>query len=139
MSRKLQWSAVGLAVLITAAAGTGAVADDAPMPAPATTAQEINPSADQAQALLKTLEGFAVQEVENFAPKAGAKIPDEVKTTPMPAASAATLPAAKDQHIVKTDDNTVVIVDPFTREIVSVITALEGATQQNTSAPDAGK
>jgi hypothetical protein len=138
MSRKLRWSAVGLAVLITVAAGTGAVADDAPMP-PATTAQGINPSADQAQALLKTLESFAVQEVQNFAPKAGAKIPDEVKTTPMPAAAAATLPAAKDQHIVKTNDNTVVIVDPFTREIVSVITALEGATQQNTSAPDASK
>lgn len=144
MREKLQWSAVALAVLFTVALGAAATAQDAtPSTTPPASAQgKIDPSAEQAAAFLKSLENMAVQVVQGLQqPSVGSKVPPDVKTTPMPAAAAATLPEAKDHHVVKSDDNTALVVDPLTREIVSVIEAFEGPVQQNTSgsASDAGK
>jgi hypothetical protein len=138
MRKKLQCGAAALAVLFTVALGAEAAAQDTTT-APAATAQDkINPSADQAAAFLKNLEDMAVQVVQGLQqPTVGAKVPPDVKTTPMPSDAATTLPDAKDHHVVKSDDDTVLIVDPLTREIVSVITAMEGGSQQNTAAPAA--
>jgi hypothetical protein len=128
MRNTLQLGAACLAALLTVASVGEAVAQDQ---APAAQ-NTINPNAQQAQELLKSLEGFAVQAVENFQPKVGDKVPPQVQTTPMPPKAQAALPEAKDHHVAKTDSDTVVIVDPLTRDIVSVITAIEGA-QKNTS------
>lgn len=135
MRKKLQLGAGALAILFTVVLGAEAAAQD-PTPPPAPSAQAINPSGDQANAFLKSLEGMAVQAMQGLQqPSAGDKVPPDVKTTPMPADAAAALPEAKDHHVVKTDDDTALVVDPFTREIISVIEAFTGPSQENTSAP----
>jgi hypothetical protein len=89
---------------------------------------QVNPSADQVQALIQGLAGWVTQSLSGFQPSLGAPVPDELKTQPMPPSAAQALPEAKDHHVAKTDDQTILIVDPVTRQVVGVITATGDST-----------
>lgn len=94
---------------------------------PYTAQGNISPTADQVQSFVKSLEGFVAQSI-GVDPTVGASVPPQVKTQPMPAAAAAAVPEVKDHHVVKADDQTILIVDPVTRQIVGVISASDSST-----------
>jgi hypothetical protein len=108
----------------------------APAPAPGQASGPIAPTQDQVAAFLQSLEDFAGQSVSGYQPTVGSPVPPHVKTQPMPPDAAATVPAAKDHHVAKTDDGTVLIVNPITRELVGLVSILTGdddGTDSNTS------
>jgi len=84
---------------------------------------QIKPTDDQSDALIKVFENLVVQAIPGLQqPTVGTSAPPDLKLQPMPPQGAAVLPQAKDHHVAKTDDDTIVIVDPVTRQIVGVIT-----------------
>lgn len=97
----------------------------------------INPTADQARALLQSLENFVTQSVSGPKPTVGASVSPDVKLQPMPPAAQQALPQAKDHHVAKTDDDTILIVDPVTRQVVGVIQEMDESTTTGTT-PDSG-
>jgi hypothetical protein len=118
--------------------GAGQPGAAAPAPGPAT---QINPTADQATAIFKSLESLIVQSLGGFQPSVGAPVPPDLQTQPMPPAGGQVLPEAKDHHVAKTDDNTILIVDPITRQVVGVVKSItidgstmgQGTTGQGTT------
>ena len=122
---------------VPAAAQTASPAPSDPAaqsgPAPDSGKKQITATGDQAQAVLKSLEGLLVQSLSGFQPSVGASVPPDLQTQPMPPAAKSALPEAKDHHVVKTDDQTILIVDPATRQVVGVIQAMS-----DSSAPDDG-
>ncbi|MPZ40990.1 MAG: hypothetical protein GEU95_23670 [Rhizobiales bacterium] len=101
-------------------------------PNPGSAANQINPSPNQASALVKELANFVSQSVTGFKPSVGATVPKELKTQPMPPAAKAALPEAQDHHVAKLDDQTILIVDPDTGQVVGMITGSDdgGTTGQ---------
>lgn len=96
---------------------------------------QLSPSPDQVQALIKGLAGLVAQSPSGFQPSLGASIPDQLKTQPMPPEAAQALPQAKDHHVAKTDDQTIVIVDPASRQVVGVISVLGESGTVGSGAP----
>jgi hypothetical protein len=119
----------GMAILLLGAAAltTGAAADTGPASPQTTGAQgTINATDDQEQAFIKALEGLAIQTVQGLQqPTVGSEVPKDVKLTPTPPAAAAAIPEAAPHHLVKADDNTVLIVNPLTRLVMGVVSVLE--------------
>ncbi|MPZ54954.1 MAG: hypothetical protein GEU91_00375 [Rhizobiales bacterium] len=134
----------GVALAATsAAAQTGSQAPDPAMPGGAMTTpgmsqSQINPTSDQVQAFVKSLEGFFTQSLPGPKPTVGDSVPQDVKTHPMPPAAAEAVPQAKDHHVVKADDQTILIVDPITRQVVGVISASGSTTGVGSSNSDSG-
>ena len=122
---------MGTAMLTAApaffAAGDAVAQTSAPS-GPYTAQGNISPTADQVQSFVKSLENYVAQSMTGTSPTVGATVPAQVKTQPMPAAAAAAVPEVKDHHIVKADDQTILIVDPVTRQIVGVISASDSST-----------
>jgi len=120
---------VGAAMMlnpVSAIAQTGA-----PSPAPGSyTAQgNLSPTDAQVQSFVKSLEDLVAQSLAGkTTPVVGAPVTPDVKLQPMPPAAAAAVPEVKDHHVVKAEDQTILIVDPITRQIVGVISAMEKAT-----------
>ena len=125
---------IGAAMLTAAPAGLFGGGDaiaqtsNAASGAPYTAQGNISPTADQLQSFVKSLEGYVSQSLSGTTPNVGASVPAQVKTQPMPAAAAAAVPEVKDHHVVKGDDQTILIVDPVTRQIVGVISASDIST-----------
>ncbi|WP_274426822.1 hypothetical protein [Chelativorans sp. YIM 93263] len=83
---------------------------------------QINPSSDQSKSVFDSLRGLATQSSSSFMnPSVGDTVPDDVELQPMPNAAADALPAAKDHHVAKTDDDTAIIAHPETRKVLGVI------------------
>jgi hypothetical protein len=100
-------------------------APDAPSAIPGAPQGSSAPSPDQVQAFIKELGSYLSQPGSGvrsgFQPSVGASVPQDLKTDPVPPGAAAAMPAFKDHHIAKTDDQTIVIVDPVSRQVVGVI------------------
>ena len=101
--------------------------------APYTAQGNISPTANQVQSFIQSLENFVGQSVAGSAPVVGAKVPQDVKLQPMPPAAAAAVPEVKDHHVAKLDDQTILIVDPVTQQIVGMISA--GGSTTGTGTP----
>ncbi|RKE74363.1 hypothetical protein [Pseudorhodoplanes sinuspersici] len=135
------------AALVTAApamffaAGDAVAQTGSPASSPAAsssgyTAQgNISPTADQVQSFVQSLENFVGQSLAGPAPAVGAKVPEGVKTQPMPPAAAAAVPEVKDHHVAKMDDQTILIVDPATGQIVGMISASDGSATTGAGTP----
>ena len=128
--------AYGLGAALVAAAmmlspGAASAQTSAPSPAPGSyTAQgNLSPTDEQVQSFVKSLEDLVAQSLAGKTmPVVGAPVTPDVKLQPMPPAAAAAVAEVKDQHVVKAEDQTILIVDPVTRQIVGVISAMENAT-----------
>jgi hypothetical protein len=94
---------------------------------------QINPTTDQGQALVQSLQDLATQIFPGFFPSLGASVPQDMQLKPIPPQAKEAMPPqikqalpqpqqGQDHHVAKTDDNTIVIVDPVTRQVVGVIT-----------------
>jgi len=128
MRSLLKSSGMAIVLLGSVALTTGATADTGPASPPQTTGVQgaINASDDQEQAFIKALEGLAIQTVQGLQqPAVGSEVPKDVKLTPTPPAAAAAIPEAAPHHLVKADDNTVLIVNPLTRLVMGVVDVLE--------------
>lgn len=129
------FAAVGAAAQTTSpsqntAPGGTMMAPGAPAP--------INPTADQARAILQSLENFVTQSVSGPKPTVGASVSPDVQLQPMPPAAQQVLPQAKDHHVAKTDDDTILIVDPVTRQVVGVIQEMDDSTTTGTNPGSGG-
>jgi hypothetical protein len=129
---RARFAALALACSVAFAASAAAQTSDpapaapsAPSAMPGAPQGSSAPSPDQVQAFIKELGSFLSQpgsgSRSGFQPSVGASVPPEVKTEPMPSGAAAALPDFKDHHVAKTDDQTIVIVDPVSRQVVGVI------------------
>src|SRR5262245_50261438 len=97
-------------------------APPAASPSEAPSAQgPMHPSADQLRAFIESLANFVVQSMPRGDPTPGASVPDDQELYPMPPAAAAAVPEMGDHHVTKPDDKTILIVHPFTRKIIGVI------------------
>ncbi|WEX08315.1 hypothetical protein [Chelativorans sp. AA-79] len=97
--------------------------------APAQSGQaNANASGDQYDTLFESLAGLLVQGQgsPNYSPNIGDTLPDNVQLQPMPQAAAQALPEAQNHHVAKVDDNTTVIADPESRQILGVISSVFG-------------
>ena len=93
---------------------------------------QINPTPGEGQALVQSLQDLATQMFPGFFPSLGAPVPQDMQLKPLPPQAKAAMPPqiqqalpqpqGQDHHVAKTDDNTIVIVDPVTRQVVGVIT-----------------
>ena len=136
MRSLLKASGMAIVLLGSVALTTGATADTGPPPQTTGVQGAINASDDQEQAFIKALEGLAIQTVQGLQqPAVGSEVPKDVKLTPTPPAAAAAIPEAAPHHLVKADDNTVLIVNPLTRLVMGVVDVLEN---QGTTAGAAG-
>jgi hypothetical protein len=92
----------------------------------------INTTPDQGKALVQSLQDLATQMFPGFFPSLGAPVPQDMQLKPIPPQAKQAMPSqiqqalpqpqGQDHHVAKTDDNTIVIVDPVTRQVVGVIT-----------------
>jgi|GEM_PF-7111318 len=98
----------------------------------------LSPTADQVQTFVKSLENFVAQSMTGVDPTVGKPVPQNVQLQPMPPAAAAAVPEVKDHHVAKTDDQTILIVDPITRQIVGVISAADDSSTTGAGASDSG-
>jgi len=130
--------APGASLAQTASPASPAASSSA-APASSYTAQgNLSPTADQVQTFVQSLENFVTQSMTGVDPTVGKSVPQNVKTQPMPPAAAAAVPEVKDHHVVKADDQTILIVDPVTRQIVGVISAADGSSTTGVGTPNAG-
>lgn len=133
---------VTVAPTVFFAAGDAVAQTSSPSPAasapagPYTSQGNISPTDDQVQSFVKSLEGFVAQSLSGTTPTVGASVPPQVKTQPMPPAAAAAVPEVKDHHVVKADDQTILIVDPVTRQIVGVIQASDASSTTGAGSPN---
>jgi hypothetical protein len=138
-------AALALACSVAFASGSAIAQTSAPQSPGAAAGfapqSQVNPSPDQVSAFIKELGSFVSQSVSGFQPQVGAPAPKELKTQPMPSGAAAAIPDLKDHHVAKTDDQTILIVDPVTRQIVGVIQAVadgSGTAGQGNTQPGPG-
>lgn len=100
---------------------------------------QANSSDDQYGTLFESLEGLLVQgqgSSDNYSPNVGDKVPDSVQLQPMPQAAAQAMPEAQNHHVAKVNDNTTVIADPETRQILGIISSVFGGSGNGTTTPN---
>lgn len=99
----------------------------------------ISPTADQVQSFVQSLENFVGQSISGPTPVVGAKVPQDVKLQPVPPAAAAAVPEVKDHHVAKMDDQTILIVNPATGQIVGMISPSDGSSTTGAGSSGSGK
>jgi hypothetical protein len=145
MRHTLRAGVATLALVCGAAfAVTSAIAQTSPQPNSnqgGTVQGSINPSNDQTQALIKSLQQLLPQQqpAAGWQPAPGAPVPQDMQLQPMPSDAASAVPQVKDHHVAKVNDGTILIVDPITRQIVGVITVDDDDSGQPSQPGAAGQ
>lgn len=84
---------------------------------------------EQRQALRKSLADESKQSVPGFQPSIGAPVPQDTKLESMPPDAKASMPQAEDDEVAKLDEsNVIVIVHPFTRQVIGIISIEDDST-----------